>query len=424
MNYRQAIDYLYSYLPMFQRQGKSAYKADLKNTIALCEALGNPHCKFKSVHIAGTNGKGSSAHLIASILQEAGYKTGLYTSPHLKSFTERIKINGTDVEERFIADFVSRYKGLIEKINPSFFEVTVAMTFDYFAQENVDIAVIEVGLGGRLDSTNVISPCLSLITNISKDHTDILGNTLIEIASEKAGIIKKSTPVVIGTSQPNVNSVFIDKANEIKSEISFADTIFTIQDNKGTADVLSNGEIFMLNLNLPFGSFYKKNLPGVLKAIEILVTAGFKIEKINIKKGIEQVVKNTGLKGRFQQLSKHPRIICDIAHNIAGIKLILKQIESFDYNKLLIIWGMVKDKNIREILSLLPKKATYFLVEPNLPRKLPVDDLFKSTQEARLDASIIGDTNLAIKQAKKIADPDDLIFIGGSTFVVAEINEI
>ncbi|HET9055128.1 MAG TPA: folylpolyglutamate synthase/dihydrofolate synthase family protein, partial [Cyclobacteriaceae bacterium] len=360
-DYRQTLTYLYQNLPMFQRVGAAAYKADLGNTIALCEALDNPQNAFKSIHIAGTNGKGSTSHMLASVLQSSGYKTGLYTSPHLKDFTERIKINGREIGQAQVIDFVNRIKPRIENIRPSFFEITVAMAFDYFASQQVDVAVIETGLGGRLDSTNVISPVLSVITNIGFDHKDILGDTLAKIAAEKAGIIKDKTPVVVSERQPEVENVFITRARHHHAPLVFAGDEFRITQNDSWFEVIKNDGMYLNALALPLkGKYQMKNLAGVLKVCEILNQNGFKISIDQIRNGLEKTVTQTGLKGRWQQLSANPVVICDTGHNADGVREIVTQIDQQKFKTLHIVWGMVKDKEPDAVLSLLPKNARYY----------------------------------------------------------------
>jgi dihydrofolate synthase / folylpolyglutamate synthase len=430
MDYPEVIKYLYEQLPMFQRIGPSAFKKDLHNTIALCQALGNPHKKFKSIHVAGTNGKGSSSHMLAACFQSAGYKTGLYTSPHLKEFTERIKINGKEMAKDEVVEFVLKNKWLIEEIKPSFFEMTVAMAFDQFARHAVDIAIIEVGLGGRLDSTNIIEPLISLITNISFDHQSLLGNTLEEIAFEKAGIIKRNTPVVISQTQNEVKDVFIKKAAEESAPISFAGNELHVYKNdlatsKMVADVLRHGhpayELLELGLS---GEYQLKNIAGVLTTLEIANQLGFSISEAALREGIANVVELTGLKGRWQKLRERPLIVCDTAHNEDGIQEVIKQIKNTPHKDLFIVFGTVNDKDVSKILVHLPVHATYFFCEANIPRALKAEELYKSAEEFHLKGEIIKDVNEAIARAKSLAKQEDLIFVGGSNFVVAEIENL
>jgi dihydrofolate synthase / folylpolyglutamate synthase len=426
--YQQAVDFLYQNLPIFQRVGAAAYKENLDNTIALCSELGNPERKFKSVHVAGTNGKGSSSHMIASVLQSAGYKTGLYTSPHLKSFTERIRINGEEVPEQFVLDFVNRIRPAIERIKPSFFEITVGMAFAYFAQQRVDIAVIEVGLGGRLDSTNVITPELSLITNIGWDHKDILGDSLEKIASEKGGIIKYGVPVVISEHQKNIDEVFIAKAQHEAAPIYFAtDSVKVTEEKVNDSRIynISTDAITINNLSLPLqGKYQKKNIGGVIKSIELLQRQGFEISTTKIKEGLENVVRYTQLKGRWQKLREKPLVICDTGHNVNGVKEVCGQINELKFDQLHIVWGMVKDKDVTDILMLLPKNAKYYFCQANIPRAMEASVLAEKAAAVGLSGSVVPDVNAALKTAIQNAKESDFVFIGGSTYVVAEIEEL
>lgn len=427
MTYQETIEYLYQQLPVFHRIGKKAFKADLNNTLDLCVHLDHPEHKFKTIHIAGTNGKGSSSHFLASILQSAGYKTGLYTSPHLKSFTERIRINGAPIPENKVISFVENNKDFLEKLKPSFFEMSVGMAFEYFAQEEVDIAVIEVGLGGRLDSTNIITPLLSLITNISLDHTDILGETLPEIAYEKAGIIKPTIPVIISEKMVDSQPVFIDKAQQEKAPLYFAEESYEVlnfEEKNFLLEIdildLSNHRNFKIKSQL-VGQYQLKNILGVLKVVDILKVLGYKIEPNAISQGFKTVVSQTGLKGRWQTLSDKPRIICDTAHNIAGITQILNSLDKIQYDKLWMILGFVSDKDISSILSILPKNASYIFCEANIPRALNSANLLEQAQKYGLVGEHMSNVNKAIMYAKSKASPNDVIYVGGSTFVVAEI---
>jgi dihydrofolate synthase / folylpolyglutamate synthase len=423
-SYQQAVQYLYESLPMYQRVGAVAYKADLNNTIALCDELGNPQNKFRSIHVAGTNGKGSSSHMLAAILQSAGYKTGLYTSPHLKEFTERIKINGQEIDQKFVVYFVNTIKPAIEKIKPSFFEITVAMAFEYFAQQKVDVAVFEVGLGGRLDSTNVITPLVSLITNISWDHKEILGDTLAKIAYEKAGIIKKSIPVVVSERQAEVDFVFQEKAKKTNSRIIFAsDELKILDQGNGKLIAHSGGADSTYHLDLK-GSYQKKNLAGVLSIINILKDTGFIIPDSAVSTGLASTVSLTGLKGRWQKLNDKPLMVCDTAHNEAGVQEVLSQIGKQKFDKLHIIWGMVNDKDITYILKMLPRNATYYFCQAKIPRAMPAQELMIKASEFSVKGIVIEDVNDAIMKAKHSCAENDMIFIGGSTFVVAEIDNL
>lgn len=429
MTYQETLDFLFNALPMFQRVGASAFKKDLSNTYALCEYLGQPQQKFKSIHVAGTNGKGSTSHAICSVLMESGYKVGLYTSPHLKSFTERIKINGREIPENEVVDFVAKHKPFLEKLKPSFFEMTVAMAFWYFAKEEIDIAVIEVGMGGRLDSTNVITPEVAVITNIGFDHMQFLGDTLEKIAGEKAGIIKKEVPVVISTQQEDTKEVFEKIASVQQAPIYFAQSSFQIRPlgnnigHKRQFEALHKGLRKNITLDL-LGNYQRDNLPGILQAIEILTEKGFKISEDHISQGLSQVIKNTGLKGRWQVLGESPWIICDTGHNEDGIKYILNQINEYTFNQLFMIIGMVNDKDVSKVLSFFPKNAQYVFCQANIPRAMPAEELFVKAKEVGLEGFVTKDVNEAMEWAKKKARKEDLIFIGGSTFVVAEIKEL
>lgn len=430
MTYQETINYLYQQLPVFHRIGKKAFKANLHNTLAICNHLGNPQEKFKSIHIAGTNGKGSTSHFLAAILQSAGYKTGLYTSPHLKSFTERIRINGQPIPEEEVISYVADNQVFLEDLKPSFFEMSVGMAFEYFAKQQVDIAVIEVGLGGRLDSTNVINPELSVITNISFDHTDILGDTLPQIAGEKAGIIKKNTPVVISEFQKETKDVFLLKAQEENAKIYFAEEDFEIKSsvNNGTSLELEiskkrTGTIKTLVSQLT-GSYQLKNILGVLKSVEILNEQGFNISEEAVYQGIEKVVSITGLKGRWQVLSEKPLMICDTAHNLSGITEILSSIAKVKYHQLWMILGFVSDKDIDGILTMLPKEANYIFCQANVPRALEAKLLQAKAESYALKGEVIEEVNKAIAFVKGKCSDDDLIYVGGSTFVVADIDEL
>ncbi len=424
MTYPETLNYLYKNLPMFQRVGAIAFKADLTNTIAICQSLGNPQNKFKSVHIAGTNGKGSSSHMIASIMQAAGYKTGLYTSPHLKEFTERIRINGQEVDQQFVVDFVERVKADIERISPSFFEITVAMAFDYFAHQQVDVAVIEVGMGGRLDSTNVITPVLSLITNISWDHMEFLGDTLPKIASEKAGIIKPGVPVVVSERQTEVEDVFRLKASECHSPLIFATDQFKVLcESNEHYTIDHNNHQFSLQLDL-MGAYQVRNLAGVLASIEELRKIGFNISDQHMATGLKEVMLRTGLRGRWQKLGEKPLIICDTGHNEGGIREIVRQINETKFSHLHIVMGMVRDKDVSKVLCLLPAEATYYFCQASIPRAMPAMELREKAKVFGLNGSVIEDVNDALRAAIKNSTADDFIFVGGSTFVVAEIDNL
>jgi dihydrofolate synthase/folylpolyglutamate synthase len=426
MDYPETLDYLLSRLPMFSRIGETAFKADLTNTIKLCEALGNPQHKFKSIHVAGTNGKGSTSHMLASILQHAGYKTGLYTSPHLKDFRERIKINGAMCDESFVVGFTKKIIPLIESIEPSFFEITVAMAFDYFAEQNVDIAVIEVGLGGRFDSTNIITPELSVITNIGLDHVNILGDTLEKIAFEKAGIIKKGVPVIIGEVLPETRGVFEAKAQSVAAELIFAQEKrwVTELDYKHhhllvtTADKIDSRNTYELDLT---GVYQTKNLLAVLEAIHQLQKQGWSISEEHLAKGLAQTKKTTGLHGRWEMISQNPTVILDVAHNADGMKQVVEQLELSTYNQLHIVIGMVKDKDITKVLALLPKYANYYFTKAQIPRALQETELAEAAAKFGIQGKAFADVHTALTAAKQHAFKDDLILVCGSVFLVGEI---
>ncbi len=436
MRYQETIDYLYTRLPMFSRIGAAAIKPNLDNTIAICEFLGHPEKKIKTIHIAGTNGKGSTSHMLASIFQEAGYKTGLYTSPHLYDFRERIKVNGQMCSQDFVIDFTNKVKPCIEKIEPSFFEITVGMAFDYFVLEKVDIAIIETGLGGRLDSTNVIEPELSIITNIGFDHMALLGNTLEAIASEKAGIIKKDTPVVIGTLDTATKKVFEDKANQENAPIYFAEDFIefkSFQNNWQNALFEFNQPLihlldapifpknFTIECDLP-AKYQAKNLKAVLVATQLLSTMGWKLSANKIMKALSQIKKNNGLMGRWECIQENPRVILDVAHNEHGVHALLEQLASLHYQQLHIVTGMVKDKDIQAVLQLLPKNALYYFTQSHIPRALPVHELAAEAAVHGLNGHAFEDVNIALKDAIKNANHNDLILVIGSIFLVAEVD--
>lgn len=405
MNYQETTHWMFNQLPMYQQQGASAYKKDLTNTILLSNYLGNPEKELRCIHVAGTNGKGSTSHMLASILQEAGYKVGLYTSPHLKDFRERIKINGDEVKETFVCEFINKHKHFFEANELSFFEMTVGLAFDYFKKEKVDIAIIEVGMGGRLDSTNIITPLISVITNIGLDHTQFLGTTLEDIAAEKAGIIKPYIPVIIGEYTSETKPVFINTAKKNNTEIHFAsDTI---------------KETFPSDL---LGDYQNQNKKTVLQTIRILNSQNqFKISEQNTKDGLLQVIKNTGLYGRWQQLNHSPKVICDTAHNKHGLNIVLNQIENEKYDTLHIVMGVVNDKDLEEILPLFPKKAIYYFCRPNVPRGLDATVLHQKANEFNLKGNVFNSVSEAYKASLASANLSDFIYIGGSTFVIAEI---
>ncbi|MCW3077006.1 MAG: dihydrofolate synthase [Bacteroidetes bacterium] len=426
MTYQQTLDYLFAKLPMYQRVGAAAYKADLSNTIKIVEVLGKPHQKIKCIHVAGTNGKGSCSHMIAAILQQAGYKTGLYTSPHLTDFRERIKVNGKMIPKNYIIDFVEKYKEPFEKIEPSFFEWTVGLAFDFFANQEVDVAVIEVGLGGRLDSTNIITPKVSLITNISYDHMNLLGDSLEKIGSEKAGIIKPRVPVVIGQYQSETAPLFMQIARENKSPIEFADKVYKVLSARSSGEFLS---VTVLNrrdnsettYDLDLTGFYQtKNLLGVLNTIEHVVKAGFMIEPEHIKIALQKVCSLTNLAGRWHKISEKPLIIADAGHNEDGIRQVVEHLKTLSFNKLHFVFGTVNDKEVSKILSLLPKEACYYFVKSSVPRALGEKELLEQALKFKLEGKSFASVKEGISAAKKAYKKNDLIFIGGSTFVVGD----
>ena len=402
MNYKGTLEWMFAKLPMYQKQGKTAFKKDLTNILALSKHLNYPENKFLSIHVAGTNGKGSTSHLIASVLQEAGYKVGLYTSPHLKDFRERIKVNGSSISEHYVLNFIELNKNFLEQQKLSFFEMTVGMAFDFFANKKVDIAIVEVGLGGRLDSTNIITPLVSVITNIGYDHTQFLGETLPEIAFEKAGIIKDNIPVIIGERQKEIEKTFIQIAKNKNANITFAEEIIT---KNYQTDLLGNYQV--------------KNVKTAVAAIKKL--NNFPVNEESIIKGLQNVVKNTGLLGRWQILNKQPKVICDTAHNKEGLTYVLEQRLEEEYNNLHIVLGVVNDKNLDTILPLFPKNAIYYFCKPNIPRGLEAELLQQKAKEFQLLGNVYNSVNQAYKVALKNSMKSDLIFIGGSTFVVAEL---
>jgi len=433
MDYPQTLQYLYDQLPMFTRVGASAYKEDLDNTIELCKRLGNPQHQFKSVHIAGTNGKGSTSHMLAAVLQVAGYKTGLYTSPHLRDFRERVRINGQMISEEQVIGFVAAHQRDFEDIQPSFFEMTVGLAFDIFAKEQVDIAIIEVGLGGRLDSTNIISPLLSVISNIGWDHMNILGNTLQLIAAEKAGIIKPGIPAIIGEYQPEVADIFLRKAAKEETEISFASDeweseVRSLESKVNVTQYLdltihkkdSRLQTIDLQLDLP-GTYQLKNVKTVLSAVEQLRLQGFVITTEHLQTALRQVKTLTGLHGRWEVLSTHPLTICDTGHNPDGIQEVLKNIAATPYEHLHFVMGMVNDKDISKVLAMLPKNATYYFCKPDIPRGLEAENLQQQAEALGLHGDTYPTVKQALQSAQKAAKKADLVFVGGSTFVVAEI---
>ncbi len=415
MNYQETLDYMFSQLPMYHRIGAAAYKADIQPTIDMMEALGNPELKFKSIHVAGTNGKGSVSHFLASILQEAGYKVGLYTSPHLVDFRERIRINGEMIPQQEVVDFVERNRQLFADLKLSFFEMTVGMAFDYFAQEKVDIAVVEVGMGGRLDSTNVILPELSVITNIGLDHTQFLGDTLEKIAVEKAGIIKEGVPVVVGETQPETEPVFRRIATEHFAPITFADQHYVVDDISRYTEELT-------------GEYQKKNIATVLEAVEVLNSCSrFSISNSQLQRGLSRVVTNTHLHGRWQTIGTDPLTICETAHNEPGIRAMMDKLKSMDFKRLHLVYGCVNDKDFRSILQLLVAQFTssnfqfsFYFTQPSVPRRLPVADLQAAAGEMGIEGPGYGNVKEAIAAARKVAGHDDLVLVTGSIFLVAD----
>lgn len=405
MTYQETVNWMFNQLPVYQLQGAIAYKKDLTNTILLADYLKNPEKDIRCIHVAGTNGKGSTSHMLASILQEAGYKVGLYTSPHLKDFRERIKINGQEISESFVCDFINKHKKFFESNELSFFEMTVGLAFDYFKTEQVDIAIIEVGMGGRLDSTNIITPLISVITNIGMDHTQFLGNTLTAIAGEKAGIIKSNIPVVIGEYTDETKLVFLEIAQKNNSKIYFA------------SDSINN--TFPSDLK---GDYQEHNKRTVLQTIEVLNSQEtLHITEEGIKTGLLHVVKNTGLYGRWQQIKDFPKVICDTAHNKHGLQITLKQVQNEKYNSLHIVLGVVNDKDLDDILPLFPKKANYYFCKPNIPRGLDATLLQQKALTYQLEGQVFNSISEAYADALQSAKPSDFIYVGGSTFVVAEI---
>lgn len=405
MTYSETLNWLFNQLPMYQLQGASAYKKDLTNVQVLMDYLGHPESQLQCIHVAGTNGKGSCSHMLASVLQEAGFKVGLYTSPHLKDFRERIKINGQMVSEAFVCDFVNQHQSFFEANDMSFFEMSVGLAFDYFTKEKIDIAIIEVGMGGRLDATNIITPLVSVITNIGLDHTQFLGNTLTAIAAEKAGIIKSNIPVVIGEYTPETQAVFLAKAKANQSNLYFAsDLIATTY----PSDLM--------------GDYQMHNKKTVLQTLTVLnQQTNFKITETHWEKGLAQVVKNTGLEGRWQQLGEQPKIICDTAHNTHGLSIVLNQIRKESFDQLHIVLGVVNDKDLDEVLPLFPKNAIYYFCKPNIPRGLEAAILAQKATQYGLNGKIYDSVSDAYENAKQNAQPTDFIYAGGSTFVVAEI---
>jgi len=430
LNYKETLEFLFSRLPMFQRVGPAAYKNNLDNAHRLDELYGHPHSRFRTIHVAGTNGKGSVSHMLSAILQKAGYKTGLYTSPHLKDFRERIRIDGRPIGKSAVTRWIEdiRDKDVLDDINPSFFELTVAMAFDFFARNNVDIAVIETGLGGRLDSTNIITPEVSIITNISLDHTDLLGNTIESIACEKAGIIKPGVPVVIGSAGEGPRQVFTSESIQKGSEIFFAENEYKVNyaltdiDGSQIVSAEKNGQPVFPGLSLDLkGRYQHKNLLTVLKAIDILREGGWRIKDKNVYDGLSRVEEMTGLQGRWQVIGNNPLIVCDTAHNADGITEVVKQIRQTPYKKLHIVFGIVSDKDHDKILRLLPGDADYYFTKSDIPRAMDENKLQSIASGYGLKGKSYSTVSGAYRAARDNAGREDFIFFGGSTFVVAEI---
>jgi dihydrofolate synthase/folylpolyglutamate synthase len=436
MNYPETLAWLYAQLPMYQRVGAAGFKKGLGNTLALAEALGHPETRFKSVHVAGTNGKGSSSHMLAAVLQSAGYKVGLYTSPHLREFTERIRVNGQELAPDYLVQWVARHQGLFAEVQPSFFEMCVALAFDYFAAEQVDVAVVEVGLGGRLDSTNIITPLASLITNISYDHQAMLGNTLPEIAGEKAGIIKPGRPVVVSQTQPEVAAVFEAKARQEGSPLLFADARYearpveaapaeAARPGRQLLNVFREGQPYLAGVELGLlGDYQRLNLPGVLASLDELRAQGFRIPESAVRRGLREVTRLTGLRGRWSIIGQHPLVVADTGHNEAGLRLVLAQLARVPHRQLHMVIGTVNDKDVAKVLALLPRAATYYFCQADIPRALPAGELAALAAAAGLTGRAYGPVPVAVAAARAAAGPADVVFIGGSTFVVAEVAEL
>lgn len=427
MTYAETIDYLYNTLPMFSRMGSAAYKKDLTNTRLLCEALGHPQERYKTVHVGGTNGKGSVSHMLASVLQTAGYKTGLYTSPHLYDFRERIRLKGEPVPEEFVVAFTERVRHVAEKIQPSFFEVTVAMAFHFFAEQQVDVAVIEVGLGGRLDSTNIITPVLSIITNIGWDHMNLLGNSLPEIAAEKAGIIKPGVPVVIGETGSETKAVFEAAAQKNNATLVFADSVFQPHGIATVGEALKlryhnqQGEEISVETDLP-GIYQVANVRTVLASVELLNKQGFSLDAEAVKSGLATAKKRTGLQGRWEVIHRNPMVVLEVAHNPEGIRAMLAQIDRCAYKKLHLVFGAVHDKDIEAVLALLPTSAAYYFTQAHTPRALPAEQLAAAAHSKDLNGRVFPEVNAAVSAALDAAAKEDLIVVCGSIFLVAEVN--
>jgi dihydrofolate synthase/folylpolyglutamate synthase len=428
MTYPETLQFLFNSLPMYQRQGKAAYKANLDNTLRFDAALGKPHLSFTSIHVAGTNGKGSVSHMLASVLQQSGLKTGLYTSPHLLDFRERIRINGAPIPEEEVTGFVDRHQALISEIQPSFFEMTVAMAFDYFASQKVDVAVIETGLGGRLDSTNIISPVLSIITNISLDHTEFLGNDLPSIAREKGGIIKEGVPVVLGRSEEAYKGILADMARARNAPLVSAQQLYTpvfFTLNQEGAMILrirnkNSGALETHTCDLA-GLYQQENLITTLTAVQQLQKMDWKLTPSSIERGLASVTTRTGIRGRWQTIGHNPRSICDTAHNADGIKAVMEQISQIPKKEVHMVWGMVSDKDLNTVLPLLPQEARYYFTQSSVPRSMDFQELASAASAYGLEGTCHPTVEEAYRAARKEAGPDDMIFTGGSTFVVADL---
>ena len=426
MNFQEVLAYLYSSLPMFHRVGPAAYNRSLDKTLSLLAHLGNPHANLKYIHIAGTNGKGSVSSMLSAILTQAGYKTGLYTSPHLIDFRERIRVNGSMIDETYVVDWIEQHKPFLDELQPSFFETTVGLCFDYFRHENIDIGVIETGLGGRIDSTNVITPLLSIITNISWDHADLLGDTLVKIAGEKAGIIKQGIPILSGTTEPEIIEVFREQSSAVSSHVLLASDCWKIlkyQWDGGKAHwqfmATASQEILEIETDLP-GEYQKENLPVVLTAVDYLREIGYDLSIQNIRSALSQVRILAGLRGRMEKLSDSPILIADTAHNEAGVKMVMHQLQNIAHENIKIVWGMVGDKDRGKILPLLPVHATYYFVKPNLPRGLEAKTLEAEASLYGLRGKAFSSVMEGVQTALHEAHSQDLVFVGGSTFVVGE----
>jgi dihydrofolate synthase/folylpolyglutamate synthase len=422
MNYQETLNYLFTCAPMFQQVGSAAYKEGLENTITLDEHFEHPHRQFHSIHIAGTNGKGSCSHTLAAILQEAGYRVGLYTSPHLRDFRERIRINGKPVSEQYVIDFVKQEKTFFEPLHPSFFELTTAMAFKYFAERKIDVAVVEVGLGGRLDCTNIIYPDVSVITNISFDHMQFLGNTLAAIASEKAGIIKKGIPVVIGETVSETLPVFQKRAQEVGAPLLLAEETPKVTDSR----ILSNGMEYDTTtygtLHGELGGLYQaKNTNTILAVLPVLLAKGYRITEQNVHDGFAKVCELTGLEGRWQKLQSHPTVVCDTGHNVGGFTYIVKQLAMQQCRKMRIVFGMVNDKDISGVLAMLPKDATYYFTRAVVKRALPEEELKGIATTAGLQGKTYSNVPLALQAALQDSSPDDFIYVGGSSYIVSDL---